>query len=375
MKLWSRFVLPVSLLAGTIIGAGMFSLPYTFKTAGVLPSVLYALLFCGIAVAIYFMYADMLEKHPGMRYMGLMRRYFGSRGYYLSFLIDIAQQFLVLTIYVVLSESFIVLIFPRLPLHWGSILFWAASSLFLFLKAKHEAIGEFLATAGIVCIVAAIAALGAGRFFSGGFSGGFSWEFILLPFGSLLFSFNGRSVIPELLRNSGHEPARLRRAIAWGTAVPLILYLFFVAGVIGLSPVVVPDSVSGLIGLVPPSLLAVLGILGLLALWSSYIAVGADVRKTLSGDASMRPVAAGIAVVLFPVLLYAAGMRSFLALVALTGGVLTALEWIGIVCMWKRSCKEKEGLLLPSFSRPLFFGTLAVLLAGCSYTVYLLLVL
>ena len=40
-KTFSQFIFPTSLLAGTIIGAGMFALPYLFEKSGIILGLLY----------------------------------------------------------------------------------------------------------------------------------------------------------------------------------------------------------------------------------------------------------------------------------------------------------------------------------------------
>jgi amino acid permease len=372
--MWSRFILPVSLLSGTIIGAGMFSLPYVFTTAGIGLSVLFAVIFLCVAVFIYWMYADLLRRSPGERYVGLMREYFGGKGYAASFVVDILQLFFALTAYLVLSASFFKLLFPGYPAHMYTLVFWVLSSAMLFVRVRKEAVGEFVATAGIIAIVAGIAALGFGKFLQSPpdvFS--FSYAYLLLPFGPLLFSLNGRSVIPELVESSEKRSAKLRKVIVWGVAVPVVLYLLFAAGVLGLNPRVTPDAVSGLAASVPRGMLAALGVLGLLALWSSYIAIGTDIRKTLAGDARMPRILAGALAVCVPLVLYLLGFQSFLALVAITGGVLGALDWAGVALMWRKSFAggAHPRALLPKFYPVMFYLVLAVLCASIVYSLSL----
>ncbi len=386
MKLfWSNTVLPISLLAGTIIGAGVFSLPYVFKTTGFFLTLVYALVFCGVAITIFSMYADLLGRHPGARYVGLMRSYFGKRGYYMSFVLDMFQLFLALTVYVVLSDSFFRLIAPGYDQYVYAIAFWVLGSLALFVRNKKEALEEFFAVLGILIIMLALAILGFKGFAqSGDIFHSVSLEYVFLPFGALLFSFSGRSVIPDLVSLTEGNISILRRSIHWGVLLPLSFYLLFVVGVLGLSPDVSADAVSGLVGHISPHLLIGVGVLGLLALWSSYIAIGENVRKTLMSDVGFPRIAAGLCVVAIPIILYALGLRNFLSLVVIVGGILTATEWMCVVVMWRKSFHvvpevdprsgevQPQALLLRRFHAALFYGVMVVLGTAFLYTVYLI---
>src|SRR5690606_13369725 len=94
-------------------------------------------------------------------------------------------------------------------------------------------------------------------------------------------------------------------------------------------------------GHVSPLLLKFIGVLGLLTLLSSYLAIGENIRKTLIGDMGLQKFLAGAFVVLVPIFLYLVGLQNFIVLVAITGGFLTAFEWIGTAAMWKKSYAQE----------------------------------
>lgn len=378
-KLWNRFILPASLLAGTIIGAGVFSLPYVYKMTGALLSGVYALFFCFIAILIYYMYIDLLRAYPGERYVGLMKMHFGPAGYIFGFIIDIAQFFLSLTIYVTLSASFLSLVIPGYPHGAYIVFFWLCGSVIIFLKNRREAIAEFVAMSGIAVVIFIIVWIGFANF-----PGETvplvpqALSYALLPFGALLFSFSGRSVIPDVVLFMRNKPlAALRKAVVGGVLVPLVLYVLFVAGIMRINPEVSSDSVSGLLGNISPTVLSVIGVLGILTLLSSYLALGENIRKTLMHDMHVSRLSAGAAVVAIPIVLYAMGMRNFLIMVSVVGGILAAFDWLCILIMWKKSfssdTEKKDGRLFPVFSPVVFWGIVCVLCVGIVYTVWVVL--
>ena len=123
--------------------------------------------------------------------------------------------------------------------------------------------------------------------------------------------------------------------------MPSMVYLLFVLGILGLSNVVSEDAVSGLIGQIPQGVLTLVGIFGLISLWSSYIVIGLDIKNALKYDLKFPKILAGLTVIILPPLFYFWGFQSFLALVSMVGGVFIALEGIFIVLMWLRARKTR----------------------------------
>ena len=123
----------------------------------------------------------------------------------------------------------------------------------------------------------------------------------------------------------------------WGTIAPAVVYAVFVLGVLLLSGAVSEDAISGIAGALPRWALLVIGALGVISLWSSYIVIGMDVKDILSYDFRAPKIVSALLVVIAPMALFMAGFQSFLALVGVAGGVFLALEGIFIVAMWKRA--------------------------------------
>ncbi|MEK7146686.1 MAG: aromatic amino acid transport family protein, partial [Patescibacteria group bacterium] len=140
-----NFILAASLMAGVIIGAGIFALPFIFSKVGFLAGIFYLTVFTAVFIAIHLMYAEIITKTKGdeHRFAGYAKIYFGKAGYYAAILMTVVGMFFVLTIYLALSVSFL----PSVGLPAGAvglILFWVASSLPIFFNVKEVAILEFV---------------------------------------------------------------------------------------------------------------------------------------------------------------------------------------------------------------------------------------
>lgn len=340
--IYKNFILPASILAGTIIGAGIFSLPFVFKAAGLGAGLFYLFLAAIVYILAHLMYADIIIRTKEVhRFVGYAQIYLGKGAFWLSILMTVVEMIFVMTIYLVLSQSFSNLItafgggFEKL------LVFWFFGSIAIFLSLKRIAFLEFLITGGIVLIIGLVFFLGLGRFLDIS-SAEFipNWSKVLLPLAPILFALSGRVAIPSVVLYLKDRPEAyklIKKSIIIGTVIPAIVYALFVFGVLGLSTNVTQDAITGLIGQIPQTVLILIGVLGLLSLWSSYIIVGLDVNSILVYDLKFSAWLRFLLVVLGPLLLYLAGFQSFLGLVSFVGGVFLPLEGIFIISMWLKA--------------------------------------
>ncbi|MDP3947432.1 MAG: aromatic amino acid transport family protein [bacterium] len=368
-----HYVLPVSLLSGTIIGAGVFSLPFVFTAGGWLTALGYLAAFGGVFVLIHLMYADVMfsTDNAAHDFVGYARRYLGAWAGRIAFLMTVVGMILALTIYLVLSASFSAILLPNQPQGALVLFFWALGSLLMFLPVRGMAALEALAVLVIVGIVGIVAAKGLPHIDRLASVRPLDLRYLFLPFGPVLFSYAGRVAIPSLLsylKGEGLPPLHARKIIMWGTVLPGVVYLLFAAGVIGLSNVVSEDAVSGIVGL-SPTLLGTVGVLVLASLLSSYFVVGVSVIRILEKDLRLSRLASGTLVIASPVLLYAAGLQNFLVLVGISGGVFIALEGVFIALMWRKAHEKQVPLLLsPRWKKAVWALTL-VFIAGAFYEI------
>jgi amino acid permease len=348
MGFFKSFVLPTSLLAGTVIGAGIFSLPYVFERSGVGLGFIFLAIFALLYCIIHLMYADLVIKNGDQhRFAGFVRMYFGNSGYWLSVIMTVIEMFFVLTIYLVLSSSFVSLVFPTLPKIFQVIVFWWIGSIIIFSGTKRLTFFELLAIAGIIGAIAAVTYFGFQQFFEKSLLfAAKSPLFWLLPFGPLLFSLSGRPAIPSLIHYFNRnliDPIKSKKAIIWGTIIPAITYAAFVVGILGASGAVTADSVTGFVESTSSYYIVfILAILGILSLVSSYFAIGLDVFRSLEFDLKFSRKLSMFLVVSLPLFIYFMNLGSFITLVEIAGGIFVGLEGIIITAMWTKMRAELQ---------------------------------
>lgn len=346
--MYRNYFLPASLLAGFIIGAGVFSLPYVFNSGGLING----FIFLGIATVLYvfihLLYADLILRTPGSHeFVGYAKIYLGRFAELAAILIALVEVLAVLTIYLILSASFSDLLFPGA--HLIKIIgFWLIASASVFMGVRRAAGFEFAVILGIVALMILIFGYGAPRFGGLEFSLAGDIKGLLLSFSPLLFALGGRVAITSTVRyfpESAERPKYVKAAVTTGTILPAVLYGMFVLGVIALSPVVTEDAVTGLQSSLPVGVMGLIGVLGLIALWSSYVPAGISIRNVMKFDLGLPSFIQAAIVVGMPLAIYLGGFRGFLALVKLVGGILLALEGIFIVLMWVRANRRTSPVL------------------------------
>ncbi len=251
--MYKNFLLPVGLLSGTIIGAGIFALPFVFQKSGVLVGFFYLLIGAAVYTLMHLMYADIiLRTKEEKRFVGYTREYLGNWAFGLSIVMTVVEMIFVLTIYLVLSISFFNLISSLGVGLEKLLLFWFLGSLGIFLSLKRLATLEFWITGGIAAIIFLIFGVGVTELYEIDFYQlNFRVSDWFLPLAPVLFALSGRVAIPSLVNYfRGLEgkidifsTKKLKKAIVWGTIFPAAVYGLFVLGVLGISKEVSPDAV------------------------------------------------------------------------------------------------------------------------------------
>lgn len=343
MYMNTRFVLAASLLTNTIIGAGIFSLPFVFYTVGILRGVSYLLFFAFAYSALHLMYAELLKEAGGAHDLPyLAGAYVGKKAKVLVGALLVIELLLVMFVYLALIPSFfegITKIEPGII----ALIFWGVSTLFIFADIDWL---EHIATISVSAMLLILLTV-----FGFSLTHGtplslnappLSLPVFFIPFGPLLFALSGRPGIGKLVEaweRAKHGPRSfsLAGAIIAGTLVAAIAYFLFVIAVLRISPTPSADAVSGVIGVLPQWAVYLLCVLGVTALWNVYFMMGSNVRDVLNRDFKTPELVSSAVVTFVPLLLYYSGVGGYAKGVSIVGGLFLALEGIIIVSLWSRA--------------------------------------
>lgn len=372
------FLKAFGIIGGMIIGSGMFALPYAVRISGLWWGMGSAFVAYGAILVIHLAYGEVvLNSHGKHRLPGYVNAYFGRFWGLFEGGAQIIAFNAILLVYAILGGKFFALLFGH-GTHEAWTLFFLGLSAAILLIRSAQAVGfiNLLLTAPLIVATLWISL----RAFAAG-SLERVWEVSqgtspFFAFGVFMFSLAGMSVIADAKSVFEKESiirkaTLLRRAIVLGTTAPLILYIIFIFGVLSISGVdVTEDALTGLIDRLGTNVVRIGALIGFLAVFTSYLSLGYDLREVYKLDRGVSYVVAWALTVIVPGGLFFLEPTSFIQIMALVGGFFVALDGLFIVLLLRAMRKKGEiaHQFLP-FPPIVAWALMALFLASATYEV------
>ncbi|MGC9046672.1 MAG: aromatic amino acid transport family protein [Minisyncoccia bacterium] len=333
-----------SILASTIIGAGIFALPYVYAQIGLITGIIYLTVFTIIYITLHQMYFNVLNAQNSEHQIAfLFKKYLQYPYSFLSTIIILLKLIFVLTVYLILSITFSQLIFIKIPPIYLLFIFWALSSIFIFVKISTIGFAESIGIFSMIAIVLIIMLFSFQYHNNIKLIANFNLSNLLTPFGLLLFALSGRPAIHKVLeelKTAKNKNNIAKKSIILGTTIPAILYLIFVIGVLKINPLITPETLNSLS--LSPIITIFLAILGLIVLWTSYFVVGANIYDMLRLDFKIKKYIAALSVLSLPIIFYFLGFNKFLPTLNFVSGIFLGLEGILIIRLWQKAFPQHK---------------------------------
>ena len=367
----------VATLAGTIIGVGMFALPYAASQAGFKLTLIYLFLLGIIVTVVHLIYGEIIlrtkEKH---RLPGYAQTYLGRWGRIAASIIFFTTLYLALLAYLLIGGEFLRVILSG----WWNISSAAGVMLVavlgfgvVFKGLKLTGFLEFALTTLLVGLILGLAGYAFKFAETANFSLLESGGDAFLPYGVVLFALAGGSAIPEI-RNFFRAGKKnyLKWAIILGTFIPVLIYAVFITAVLGVSgPATSTEAVKGLLPYFGPTLIKYAALIGFLAVITSFFTIGLNINNSLIFDFKFPRALSFLLTAGAPLILFFSGFKNFISILSFSGAVLGGLEGILLILIWRRA--RRRSTRTPEYSLKLGTGlqlTLAlVFLAGIIYEV------
>lgn len=361
-----NFFQALATLVGTIIGVGLFSLPYITARVGIWTMLFYFLILGIVIIFSTLIYGEIVLRTKGMhRLPGYAEKYLGQKGKWTGFLASGLGLIGTLLAYLVIGGQFLTSLFE--PIFGGSyfiyvMIYFSLGAILIFFGIKSIAKTE------IILLILLFVVLG--FIFFRGFSlisldNLFVFEFkhLFLPYGAILFSLSAAGVIPEVKEILKKKPADLKKVIILGTLISVLTYILFIVlitGVTGQNTSV--EAVLGLKTVLSNGVIWLALIFGLLATFTSFITTGLNFKKVLWYDLRLKKHLAWVLACFTPLLLFILGFKDFIAIVSLVGGVALAIGGILTIFIYLKA--KHMGELKPAYSvnLPRFFVYSLILL-------------
>lgn len=353
----------MGVIIAATIGAGIFALPIIFSQAGWATTLIYLAVFTAVLIYAHSLYwRTRLAEESNLSLLGLLKKEFGKKIGGFAFLVIVGGLILTLLVYLILGGSFLKILFPAGS--WSPFIFWILASLPLLFSLSRFSALENLGTvfkAGIILFIFFVS-INPGALFSGS---GFDAGKLFLPFGAILFAVAGWTSIEPAMAIAKEKKfsAKVKWLLTLGTSLSAALCLLFVMGIFSSASAITPDTVSGLIGWPASRLLAII-VLGLLAIWTSYLSISLEAKNSLEKGSGWEETSATAFVIFAPLILLWAGFDNLTSVIALAGGIFLSLQYLFIILLARKKLKLRG---LENFASAFL---MLVFIVGAVYEIY-----
>lgn len=347
------FFYAVSILIGTIVGVGVFGIPFAFAKAGFFTGFLFLVFVGALSLAVNLIFGEIVLRTEKLhQFTGYANIYLGKWVGTLAGFAWFLSIYGALLAYVIVSGNFLFNIFISrfyIDPFVYSVLFFVFAALATLKGLKTVAWFEFFMVLFFSLIALLVFVFGIPKIDPANLATLANKEFWFLPYGVLLFAYAGFSAVPiqkELLKGS---PRLLKKAILWGSLIPAALYLIFSVSIVGVAgDTTSPDVVSGLAGFLDYRIIFLISVFGLLAITTSFLALAFALIETFRLDFKFKKFGSWALAVFIPFLLFLFGVRNFIEVISLAGSVAIGIEGMILIMMYKKT--KSAGARQPEYS-------------------------
>ncbi|MBI2064192.1 MAG: hypothetical protein HYT66_00560 [Candidatus Yanofskybacteria bacterium] len=370
------FYYAVAALAGTMVGVGVFGIPFSFAKSGFWVGAGSLVAIGLITMLLDLMYGEViLRTQKTHQITGYTEIYLGSAFKKVIFFSLALTFYSALLIYTILSGEFLNNIFSSVtyisPTAY-SLLFFFVMSFLVLAGIKRVSWLELVLAILFSLVIVAILAVGWPKIDLVNFSG-VQPEFWFLPYGILLFAFAGFAAVPIQRELLGNREEMLKKAIISAVVFVGILYFIFAFTVVGISgDITTPDAISGLYEFLGGTIVFLGSLFGILAVSTSFLMLGSAFLETFHLDYGISRKLAWLLTIVPPFVLFLGGLRTFIDIMSLSGSVAIGLEGIILILIYVKA--RSKGDRVPEYSlelpKAVYYFLMFVFLAGIVYALF-----
>ncbi|ADT83430.1 aromatic amino acid transport family protein [Thermococcus barophilus] len=333
-----------AILIGTQIGAGVLGLPYALKDTGLLGIII--VIATGLLTLLTALFVLDLAAHSDGTLSKIAEAYLGKIGGYLMFLSISVLSYGALIAYIAGSGDILSSLFG-INEKTGALIFWFVMSLIVFLGLKASGEAELLLNFLLLGALTLAIALVMPKADVSNLTK-IDYSAITKGIGVAVFAYVSHMVVPEMLKGLG-DVKKTTKAVLIGYLVPMVFYAFFVLAFVGTFGSKTPELATSALEQLYGRLGSVLGlILPLAAISTSYIGIGLAQMDNMKEIFGIKRSHAWLLTVIPPLLVYFAGLNSFVNALWMAG-TFGGLLYAGILptVMYIKAKKIHRKLHLP----------------------------
>lgn len=339
-------------MVGSVIGAGIFALPFVIAKVGIMLGVALIVLLGAAAMLLNFMFAEVvLRTHFRHQAVGYVRKYLGKTLAWIEIVASFIGGFGALTVYLIGIGVASAVIFGGSAFNY-SIIYFVIGSFLLYFGLRVVKVCELWLVPLFLILIAIIAVICGTHFQLANFQTT-HWYNILVPYGVILFAFGGKAGVVPLREVLRREPEKIKKAVLIASLVPLIVYIVFSIAIVGVTGADTTEVATIGLGMrLGEGILLFGNIFAVLAMASGFINLGLIMEEILLFDFRLHKVTSWLIIILVPFLIFLTQIGGFINIMAVAGSLTFGLSGINLVLMYWKA--KKMGDRTPEFSLPKF---------------------
>jgi tyrosine-specific transport protein len=323
----------VFLITGMTIGAGILGLPYVVSRVGVIIGVLMIVVLGLVMMLLNLMVGEIaVRTRQDFQLAGFAGKYLGKGVKNFMSLMLIFGFFGTLLAYVVGEGRALSAIFGGDPIYW-SVFFWSIGSIFIWRGLQTIKKLEMILSMVVIAIITGLSIFIFGKFNVSNF---FYTDLtkIFLPYGVIMFALSGSAAVAEAHAILPNDPKKYRKAVILGSAIPIFVYVLFALSVAAFSGLNTTEVATVGLGNSLGGWAVIAGnVFAILAMGTGFMGFGVALKQIFVWDYKVNKNLAEFTVIAVPIILFLFGIRSFVAVLDIVGGLFIGLEAIVLVAV------------------------------------------
>lgn len=352
----TKLLLAMKTIIGSIIGVGIFGLPFVASQAGFSISSIFILVVGFVYAITLILFSEIIMYTPGQsRISGLAGKYLGHHWKPIASFLQFSNSWGAMLGYIILGGAFLKAIFAPwfdISLFNSQLIFAIVSSFILIGGLGFVAYIESYFFWMVIALIISMIALGLphAEFTNLLNIEPSNWH---IPLGVALVAFGGFAAIPEAADVLNDEREKLRKAVIFSMLFCGLIYILFSGTVLMVTGGnTTQDALIGFAEVIAPWFVFIASIVGLFSVFSSFIVLGMSNIDGFVYDYKIRYVISWFITSLIPISIFLFGARNFIGVIGLTGGILGSLIGLMVIRMYKKArhdvCMPKRCLAIPS---------------------------
>ncbi|MAF14355.1 MAG: hypothetical protein CMI53_05740 [Parcubacteria group bacterium] len=346
-------ILALTTFSGTIIGVGLFSLPFVTAQIGFIPMFFYFIILGAVVMMMHLLYGEIVTRTIGNhRLPGYSKIYLNKGTEFIAYVTTFIGLTGALLAYIIVGGEFLANLL--IPIFGGTslsyiLIFFTAGTFLVYFGAGPISKTEFLSLGIFFTVLALLFFKALPHIELSNFTSiSFDIKNYFLPYGVILFSLGGLAIIPEIKEILKSEEKSMKKIIIWGSVTPILAYIIFVITVFGVTGAA--TTKEGMIGLnlaLGNGIVHLGFMFGILTTFTSFITLGVSLKKEFRYDLGLPAWLAWILACFPAIILFMLGFRQFINIIGFIGAVTMGIDITIISLIYLKARKKSQRI--PSY--------------------------